>query len=48
MSWKEMMLEEFGYESVTTFWDDFSIAECERAIKRCLNLRLGWTRLFRP
>ena len=27
MTWEEMMLNELGYETKTTFWDDFSIAE---------------------
>lgn len=27
MTFKEFMLEECGYETKTTFWDDFSIAD---------------------
>lgn len=27
MTWKEFMLENCGYETKTTFWDDFSIAD---------------------
>lgn len=27
MSWKEFMKEECGYDTISTFWEDFSIAE---------------------
>ncbi len=27
MTFKEMMMNEFGYECITTFWDDFAIAD---------------------
>lgn len=27
MTWRELMLEQFGYECKTTFWEDFSIAD---------------------
>lgn len=27
MTWQEMMKNEYGYEPITTFWDDFSIAD---------------------
>lgn len=27
MTWKEMMKENCGYEAITTFWEDFSIAD---------------------
>ena len=27
MTWSELMLQNLGYETKTTFWDDFSIAE---------------------
>lgn len=26
-TWKEVVAQEFGYEAITTFWDDFSIAD---------------------
>lgn len=27
MTWRELMLEQLGYECKTTFWEDFSIAD---------------------
>ena len=27
MTWSQMMLQDCGYETKTTFWDDFSIAD---------------------
>ncbi len=27
MTWEQLMKEEYGYEPITTFWMDFSIAE---------------------
>ena len=26
-TWREMVKQEFGYEAITTFWEDFSIAD---------------------
>jgi hypothetical protein len=39
MFWEEMMRREMGYEPITTFWDDFSIAEAfgHEAIKDTYN-----------
>ena len=39
MTWKEYMMDLCGYETKTTFWDDFTIAEAygESAVKDTYN-----------